>query len=90
MHLAREDGKYEKKKEKVEERKQNNPNYQAEAQARERQMIGKGEVEINHESSQETIHYRIRPIKSVQFRFDNLGSHFIRVLIFIIFHQYLP
>ena len=22
------------------------------------------------------VHYRLRPIESVQFRFDNLGSHF--------------
>ena len=28
------------------------------------------------------MHYRLRPIESVQFRFDNLGSHFIRVQIY--------
>ena len=28
------------------------------------------------------LHYRLRPIESVQFRFDNLGSHFIRVQIY--------
>ena len=35
-----------------------------------------------HWTSVVPLHYRLRPIESVQFRFDNLGSHFIRVLIF--------
>ena len=30
----------------------------------------------------ETVHYRLRPIEGVQFRFDNFGSHFICVQIF--------
>ena len=29
-----------------------------------------------------TLHYWLRPIEGVQFRFDNFGSHFIRVQIF--------
>ena len=28
------------------------------------------------------LHYRLRPIEGVQFRFDNFGSHFISVQIF--------
>ena len=33
-------------------------------------------------SKVQAVHYRLRPIESVQFRLDNLGSHFIRVQIF--------
>ena len=31
------------------------------------------------DGTDESLHYRLRPIESVQFRFDNLCSHFIRV-----------
>ena len=33
-------------------------------------------------SCYKTLHYWLRPIEGVQFRFDNFGSHFIRVQIF--------
>ena len=36
------------------------------------------------------VHYRLRPIESVQFRFDNLGSHFIRAQIFQIDFRLTP
>ena len=39
----------------------------------------------------QTMHYRLRPIKSVQIRFDYLVSHFIHVQIFQIdFYSRLP
>ena len=36
------------------------------------------------------MHYWLRPIEGVQFRFDNFGSHFIRVQIFQIDFSTLP
>ena len=35
--------------------------------------------------AEHTLHYWLRPFEGVQFRFDNLGSHFILVQIFHIY-----
>ena len=35
--------------------------------------------------AERTLHYWLRPFEGVQFRFDNLGSHFILVQIFHIY-----
>ena len=42
----------------------------------------KENLQLRNSAIQHPLHYWLRPIESVRFRFDNLGSHFIRVQIF--------
>ena len=51
-------------------------------------MWRKTGVKIIMSNQKETLHYWLRPIEGVQFRFDNLVFHFIRVQIFQI--DFLP
>ena len=44
--------------------------------------IRQNTVKLQSNLSTETMHYWLRPFEGVQFRFDNLGSHFIRLQIF--------
>ena len=45
-------------------------------------MNVKIELEFWNLNLQYTLHYWLRPFEGVLFRFDNLGSHFIRLQIF--------